>query len=612
MKYKIFSLVVLSCVLCGALVLPVEAQTNRGKIALSGTVPAGSHPAPGTEVLMDLTFQLEDGGGTVLYGPESQTGVPVDGNGVFHALLGAVLGVDVPASTIHGNPNLVVRVTDPVSGLQTLVPLSSSGYAHAAEIAGSAVSIADNSVGSAQIVDGSVGAADVDSAQVQRRVVGVCAPGQAIREIDGSGTVVCETGGGGGVTAVTASAPLVSSGGATPDISLPNVIIGGSNTAIGFLALPGNTGFGNTASGGNALRFNTTGANNTASGSNALRTNTEGNNNTASGVNALFSNTTGNNNTASGLNALAGNTNGISNTASGRSALESNTTGRRNTASGVNALLFNNGNDNTASGVNALENNTTGSNNTASGVNALLFNTTGFSNTASGVNALENNTTGSGNTASGADALLNNTTGSRNTASGVNALVSNIDGVNNTASGLGALQSNTNGSANTAIGAFANVSGGNLFNATAIGASAVVNASNKVRIGNSQVTVIEGQVAFSFPSDKTTKEHFLPVDGEEVLKKIGGLALTSWNFIGHDAKHFRHYGPMAQDFFAAFGQDGVGTIGSPTTINSGDLAGILMIAVQTLEKRTAEVAELKARLDALERLVLAKEALAQK
>jgi hypothetical protein len=64
---------------------------------------------------------------------------------------------------------------------------------------------------------------------------------------------------------------------------------------------------------------------------------------------------------------------------------------------------------------------------------------------------------------------------------------------------------------------------------------------------------------------------------------------------------------MAQDFFAAFGQDGVGQIGTETTINSGDIAGILMIAVQALEKRTAElketkaqVAELTARLEASE------------
>ena len=104
-------------------------------------------------------------------------------------------------------------------------------------------------------------------------------------------------------------------------------------------------------------------------------------------------------------------------------------------------------------------------------------------------------------------------------------------------------------------------------------------------------TVIEGQVAFTFPSDVTKKENFRPVNGEDVLRKIGQFNLTSWNFIGHDPQEFRHYGPMAQDFYAAFGHDEVGTIGTPTTINSGDMAGILMIAVQALEKRTAEQRE---------------------
>jgi uncharacterized protein YhaN len=64
---------------------------------------------------------------------------------------------------------------------------------------------------------------------------------------------------------------------------------------------------------------------------------------------------------------------------------------------------------------------------------------------------------------------------------------------------------------------------------------------------------------------------------------------------------------MAQDFYAAFGHDGIGQIGSETTINSGDMAGILMIAVQALEKHTAEleqkeaqIAVLESRLEALE------------
>ena len=140
----------------------------------------------------------------------------------------------------------------------------------------------------------------------------------------------------------------------------------------------------------------------------------------------------------------------------------------------------------------------------------------------------------------------------------------------------------------------------NLSNATAIGNGAVANASNKIRLGNTAVTVIEGQVAFTASSDKTKKENFQPVDGEAVLGKIRGFELSSWNFIGHDPKEFRHYGPMAQDFFAAFGHDGVGQIGSETTINSGDMAGILMIAVQALEKRTAELKQKEAQMAVLE------------
>jgi len=139
------------------------------------------------------------------------------------------------------------------------------------------------------------------------------------------------------------------------------------------------------------------------------------------------------------------------------------------------------------------------------------------------------------------------------------------------------------------------------------GSGAIVNASNMIRLGNTNVTVIQGQVGFTSSSDKTQKENFQPVDGEAVLGKIRGFELTSWNFIGHDPKEFRHYGPMAQDFFAAFGHDDVGQIGSETTINSSDMAGILMIAVQVLENRTAElkqkeaqIAALAARLEALE------------
>jgi hypothetical protein len=88
-----------------------------------------------------------------------------------------------------------------------------------------------------------------------------------------------------------------------------------------------------------------------------------------------------------------------------------------------------------------------------------------------------------------------------NTAVGSGALGANDWGVNNTAVGMSALSANVIGGNNTAIGGGADVASGNLQNATAIGSGAIVDASNKVRIGNTTVTVIEGQVPFTTPSD---------------------------------------------------------------------------------------------------------------
>lgn len=188
--------------------------------------------------------------------------------------------------------------------------------------------------------------------------------------------------------------------------------------------------------------------------------------------------------------------------------------------------------------------------------------------------------------------------GTDNTFIGIGAGNLTMSGTDNTASGLNALLGNTTGANNTAIGN-----------------GAIVNASNKIRLGNSLVTVIEAQVGLTVVSDRNQKEHFRPVDGEDVLRKIRGLSLLSWNFIGQAPEQFRHYGPMAQEFFSAFGRDGVGTIGTPTTITSTDMDGILMIAAQALEKRTADLeqekerlksenADLKARLERLERAIV--------
>jgi hypothetical protein len=276
------------------------------------------------------------------------------------------------------------------------------------------------------------------------------------------------------------------------------------------------------------------------------------------------------------------------NTAVGVAALSSATLGTQNVAVGVDALLrLTDADDNTAVGHESLAHNVSSNANSAQGSYALHYATSGY-NSASGYFALYNTTTGGENTAMGASALGGNTTGFGNTAIGRMALVTN-----------------TIGNFNTSIGFNADQSSNSLSNATAIGAFAVVNSSNKIRLGSPSVSVIEGSVAYTFTSDKNQKENFKPVDGEEILKKIAGLSATSWNYKGQDAKQFRHYGPMAQEFYEAFGHDGIGTSGTSTTINSGDMAGVMLIAIQTLEKRTAEVETLKEAITALQEEIAA-------
>jgi len=228
--------------------------------------------------------------------------------------------------------------------------------------------------------------------------------------------------------------------------------------------------------------------------------------------------------------------------------------------------------------------------NTAVGINALNTNTTGAGNVAIGSNALRLNTSGYLNTAQGNSALMANTTGYSNTAIGITSLTSNTTGNGNVAIGYGSGDALTEGDYNTFLGFFTDASSGNLNNATAIGANAVVDASNKVRIGNSNVTVIEGQVDFTYTSDKNKKENFLDINSEQILQKIKKFNLQSWNY-KHDPQELRHYGPVAQEFFTAFGHDGVGRIGSDTTLTGSDVNGINMIAIQALEKRTTQLNE---------------------
>ena len=214
-------------------------------------------------------------------------------------------------------------------------------------------------------------------------------------------------------------------------------------------------------------------------------------------------------NTAVGIDALDGTSSGYYNTAIGHRAAAGNTTGYYNTAVGYIAL----------------GNNSTGAGNTAVGILALygasLSTDSGSSqNSALGDHALYSNS-GFGNTAVGAQSLRENTTGSANTATGSFALYSNTEGRDNTALGYYALHGNIEGSYNTAIGVSADVSAGYLTNATAIGYGAGVNASNKVQLGNGDVTSVAtaGKLttgAVTYPNVDGQAGEVLTTDGNGV------------------------------------------------------------------------------------------------
>ena len=71
------------------------------------------------------------------------------------------------------------------------------------------------------------------------------------------------------------------------------------------------------------------------------------------------------------------------------------------------------------------------------------------------------------------------------------------------------------------MGSYADVTAGDLNNATAIGAGALVDASNKVRIGNTDVTSIGGEVGWTSYSDERIKDNIQEnVPGLDFIKAL--------------------------------------------------------------------------------------------
>lgn len=324
--------------------------------------------------------------------------------------------------------------------------------------------------------------------------------------------------------------------------------------------------------------------------------------------------------TATGLNTIAS---GQSATAMGRftiaSGMNATAMGEGTTANGPYSSAL--GNKTTASGhtTTAMGSHTTasgqgatamGSFTIASGMDATAM---GYETTASGdlSTAIGRGTTANGmnatamgleTTASGQSATA---MGSSTTASGQNATaMGTLTTANNTFSTALGYKTTASGYASTAMGNY--VSTNSKQGSFIIGdlSSSLVDLNNSAEdqmmmrfaggyalytnsLATVGVQVAPGGNSWSTISDVHRKENFALINGDEVLKKIAAFKLTSWNYKGQNPKQYRHYGPMAQEFYAAFGKDSYGTIGNDTTINQADFDGINLIAIQALEKRTS-------------------------
>ena len=93
-------------------------------------------------------------------------------------------------------------------------------------------------------------------------------------------------------------------------------------------------------------------------------------------------------------------------------------------------------------------------------------------------------------------------------------------------------------------------------------------------------------------SDRNLKRDVEPVDEQAVLERVARMPVSTWSYKNDDPS-VRHLGPMAQDFYAAFGLGD-----TDRAYNSIDAHGVALAAIKALYERSREQDE---RIERLER-----------
>ncbi len=119
--------------------------------------------------------------------------------------------------------------------------------------------------------------------------------------------------------------------------------------------------------------------------------------------------------------------------------------------------------------------------------------------------------------------------------------------------------------------------------------------TDRMTLDNAGNLVTAGTVNGS--SDRNQKENFSPISGQEVLDKLSAIEITRWNYKADTG--IQHVGPMAQDFYAAFGL-GI----DDRHISMVDADGVALAAIKALSEQLQAkdemIRKLEERLTALE------------
>lgn len=221
-----------------------------------------------------------------------------------------------------------------------------------------------------------------------------------------------------------------------------------------------------------------------------------------------------------------------------------------------------------------------GASNTASGNSSTVAG--GNSNTASG----EDSTVagGMGNTASGFTSTVPG--GNNNTASGDNSFAAGV--LANAKDSGSFLWCQTNGIVCNSLGT-------NSFQVAVLGPIFFFDGPN-----GAGCNLSAGGGSWNCSSDRNLKDDVTPIDSRLLLERVAQMPITQWKMKGEPVGR-KHIGPMAQDFYAAFG------LGDDDRyIALGDGQGVALAAIQALYKvvqeKDQQIQQLQQRLERLERV----------